>query len=85
MLGQLGDEYTNQGALIGLGATANEIPAEVAAELRKMNPIQRQRTMNKLTAPPPASKGSRAEMEKHFAELPEHIRDGLKKGELLIV
>ncbi len=36
----------------------------------------------KLSAPPHMSKGSRAEMEKHFKELPAHIREGLKKGEL---
>jgi hypothetical protein len=47
-----------------------------------MNPIQRVKTINKLATPPAQSKGSRAEMEKHFAELPAHIKEGLSKGDL---
>lgn len=84
MLGQLEaiDEYNNAGALMGLDGDNEELLGEVLGALRKMNPIQRQRTINKLTTPPPPSKGSRAEMEKHFGELPKHIKEGLKKGEL---
>lgn len=84
MLGQFEaiDQYTNQGALIGLDGDNDELLGEVLGALKKMNPLQRQRTINKLAAPPPASKGSRAEMEKHFNELPKHIQDGLRKGEL---
>lgn len=84
MLGQLNaiDEYTNQGALIGLDGDNDELLGEVLGALRKMNPLQRQRAINKMTAPAPASKGSRAEMEKHFGELPKHIQEGLRKGEL---
>jgi hypothetical protein len=73
------EEYNNQGALLGVEGLENE---ELLGALRRMNPIKRQKTINKLTAPPPASKGSRAEMEKHFGELPAHIRNGLAKGEL---
>ncbi|HYG53124.1 MAG TPA: hypothetical protein VD905_19630 [Flavobacteriales bacterium] len=73
------DEYNNAGALLGLEGLDND---ELLGALRQMNPLQRQKTINKLTAPPVASKGSRAEMEKHFAELPDHIREGLLKGEL---
>jgi hypothetical protein len=40
------------------------------------------RVMNKMAGGVPASKGSRAEMEKHFNELPQHIKNGLLKGEL---
>jgi hypothetical protein len=84
MLGRLGasEEFTNQGALIGLDGENDELLGEILGALKKMNPLKRQRTINKLTAPPPASKGSRAEMEKHFSELPKHIQDGLSKGEL---
>ncbi len=84
MLGQLEatDEYTNQGALIGLDGDNEELIGEVLGALKKMNPLKRARVMNRLTANPPASKGSRAEMEKHFSELPPHIREALKKGEL---
>lgn len=88
MLGEIGqleaiDEYTNAGALIGLDGDDNEeLLGDVLGALRKMNPIKRQRVMNRLTQPPRASRGSRAEMEKHFGELPAHIKAGLKKGEL---
>jgi hypothetical protein len=73
------EQYNNQGALLGLDGSENE---ELLGALRKMNPLMRQKWINKLTANPVPSKGSRAEMEKHFAELPQNIRDGLKKGEL---
>jgi hypothetical protein len=81
MLGVLDgvEEYNNAGALLGLDAVDNE---ELLGALRRMNPIQRMRTINKLASGVPASKGSRAEMEKHFNELPQHIKEGLMKGEL---
>lgn len=73
------EQYNNAGALLGLDEIDNE---EVMGALRRMNPIQRVRTINKLATPAIPSKGSRAEMEKHFSELPSHVKDGLKKGEL---
>jgi len=81
MLGMLEgtEEYNNQGALLGLDGAEGE---ELLGALRRMNPIQRQKWVNKLSHPGAMSKGSRAEMEKHFAELPAHIRQGLAKGEL---
>ena len=84
MLGQLDatEEYNNAGALLGLDGDNEELVGEVLGALKKMNPLKRWRMMNKLTALPPSSKGSRAEMEKHFSELPAHIQEGLKKGEL---
>jgi hypothetical protein len=80
MLGLEGlEEYNNSGALVGLDAVDQE---ELLGALRKMNPIQRARTINKLANGSSASRGSRAEMEKHFSELPPHIKEGLLKGEL---
>ena len=73
------NEYNNSGALLGLDAVENE---ELLGALRKMNPIQRMKVLNKLVGGVPASRGSRAEMEKHFHELPQHIKDGLLKGDL---
>lgn len=73
------NEYNNSGALLGIDGVEHE---ELLGALRSMNPIQRMRVMNKLAGGVPASKGSRAEMEKHFAELPQHIKDGLVKGDL---
>jgi hypothetical protein len=73
------EEYNNAGALIGIeGVDDNEL----LGALRRMNPIKRQRTVNKLSTTGAASRGSRAEMEKHFAELPAHIKDGLTNGTL---
>jgi len=72
------DEYNNQGALLGLDGGDD---GELLGALRRMNPVQRAKTVNKLTNTP-ASKGSRAEMEKFFGELPPHIKEGLVRGEL---
>jgi hypothetical protein len=73
------EEYNNAGALLGLEGAESE---ELLGALRRMNPIARQRTINKLANPGAGSKGSRAEMEKHFRELPAHIKSALAKGEL---
>lgn len=74
------EEYNNVGALLGVeGLDGND---ELLGALRRMNPIARQRTINKLANTGASSKGSRAEMEKHFSELPAHIKQGLAKGEL---
>lgn len=73
------NEYNNSGALLGLDAVEQE---ELLGALRRMNPIQRMKVMNKMAGGVQASRGSRAEMEKHFSELPQHIKDGLLKGDL---
>lgn len=73
------EEYNNAGALLGLDGLEGE---EFLGKLKKMPPIQRARTVAKVTAPPPRSRGSRAEMEKHFNEVPAHIKAGLKQGVL---
>lgn len=71
-------EYNNSGALLGLDGADDDL----LGALRSMNPVARHRTMNKLYGGTERSKGSRAEMEKHFSELPQHIKDGLLKGDL---
>ncbi|MES2398308.1 MAG: hypothetical protein V4549_20005 [Bacteroidota bacterium] len=73
------EEYNNSGALLGIDGPEQE---ELLSALKRMNPIQRMRVMNKMAGGVPSSKGSRAEMEKHFNELPQHIKDGLLKGDL---
>ena len=73
------EEYNNAGALIGFDGMDDP---DLLGALRRMNPLKRQKAINKLTSPAAPSKGSRAEMEKHFNELPDHIREGLAKGEL---
>jgi len=70
--------YNNAGAL--LGVDENGVTEELLGALAKMNPVKRAAVVNKLTTPPAPSKGSRAEMEKHFRELPKHISEDLVKG-----
>lgn len=76
------EQYNNQGALLGLDGENDELIGDVMGALNRMSPLKRARTIQKLTAPPIASRGSRAEMEKHFNELPKHIQEGLRKSEL---
>jgi hypothetical protein len=71
-------EFNNIGALLGLDG---DISNELLGALKALPPIRRQMAVNKLTAPM-SSKGSRAEMEKHFRELPAHIKAQLAKGDL---
>jgi len=73
------EDYNNVGALFGLDGLDGE---ELLGALKSMNPLKRQKAINKLASGPAPSKGSRAEMEKHFGELPKHIKDALAKGEL---
>lgn len=73
------EDYNNVGALLGLDGLDGE---ELLGALRRMNPIKRAKTINKLASPGAQSRGSRAEMEKHFSELPAHIKEALSKGEL---
>jgi len=73
------EEYSNAGALIGIDGIDD---GELLGTLRRMNPIKRQRTINKLSNTGSPSRGSRAEMEKFFGELPSHIKEGLANGTL---
>ena len=73
-------EFNNIGALLGIDG--NDVSQELLGALKALPPIRRQMAVNKLTAPQASSKGSRAEMEKHFRELPKHIKDELAKGNL---
>jgi len=73
------DEYNNVAGLLGIDGLDGD---ELLGALRRMNPIQKLRTINKLASTGGSSKGSRAEMEKHFGELPDHIKAALSKGEL---
>lgn len=80
MLGLLENiqEYNNAGALLGIDGVNDEL----LGALKRVNPIQRQQIINKVVSGGSPSRGSRGEMEKHFAELPAHIKSGLTKGEL---
>jgi hypothetical protein len=75
------DEYNNAGALIGLEAMMDD-PEMLGAIQRIRNPVTRVKTVAKLANTGANSRGSRAEMEKHFKELPAHIRESVFKSEL---
>jgi hypothetical protein len=72
--------YNNAGALYGVDDAG--ISNELLGELARMNPIKRAITMQKIVNPQAPSKGSRAEMEKHFRELPAHVAKQLKENDL---
>lgn len=85
MLGDLeflaNSEYNNAGDLLGIDP--NNMDPELMGAIKQIdNPVTRQKLVNTLAKNPAPSKGSRAEMEKHFRELPQHIKDGLAKGDL---
>lgn len=71
-------EFNNVGALLG----DNELNNDLLGALRQLPPIRRQKAINQLTTPTHPSRGSRGEMEKHFRELPAHIKAQLAKGDL---
>ena len=82
MLGEIenieNSEFNNVGALLG----DNELNNDLLGALRQLPPIRRQKAINQLTMPTHPSRGSRGEMEKHFRELPAHIKAQLAKGDL---
>lgn len=73
------EEYNNVGALFGVDTAQQK---EFYAKLQMMEPIKQVKLINKLANTGTNSRGSRAEMEKHFGELPAHIKEALVKGEL---
>lgn len=72
----LNSEFNNAGELFGLDAVNKMIKAA--------NPVQQALAVKKVvqsanTAP---SRRSRGEMEKHFKQLPAHVKEELKKGSI---
>jgi hypothetical protein len=79
LIGQLmNSEYANPVELMGL----NEVDDELLGYLNALDPVSRAKVVNKLTKKHIPSQGSRAEFEKFFPELPQHIKDQLKDGKL---
>jgi hypothetical protein len=73
-------EFNNVGALLGIDGS--DVSNELLGALKALPPIRRQMVINKLAGQGMSSRGSRAEMEKHFKELPAHIKAELAKGNL---
>lgn len=72
-------EYANAGDLLGLDG---DVGGELMGYLGSLDIVNRAKVMQKLAKRVPPSQGSRAEMEKFFAELPDAIKEGLLSGKL---
>lgn len=72
----LNSEFNNAGELFGLDA--------VAKMIQNARPAQQAQIIKKAASAGQVkpSRGSRADMEKHFKQFPQHIKDALMKGEL---
>lgn len=78
-LGMLANsEYANAGELMGL----DNVDDELMGYLASLDAVNRHKVLQKLSKKQIPSKGSRAEMEKFFRELPAHIKEGLLNGKL---
>jgi len=75
----LESQFNNAGELLGIDEAMD---GELSAFLGKMPPVQRAVAIKKLASKPVSSRGSRAEFEKFFKELPEAVRAALLKGDL---
>lgn len=71
-------EYPNAGDLMGL----DDLSTELMGYLGSLDIVTRTKVMQKLAKRTAPSQGSRAEMEKFFAELPDAIKEGLLTGKL---
>ncbi|ASS47624.1 MAG: hypothetical protein A3D31_17520 [Candidatus Fluviicola riflensis] len=72
----INSEYNNAGELFGLDA--------VNKMMKAANPVQQALALKKVvqSANTSPSRRSRGEMEKHFKQLPNHVKDELKKGSI---
>lgn len=71
-------EFNNAGDLLGIDG----ISPELMGYLGRLDPVSKAKTMAKLTKKQIPSVGSRAEFEKFFSELPQHIKEQLLQGKL---
>jgi len=75
----LESEFSNAGELMGID---DAMSGELTEYLGRLNPVHKAIAIRKLSTKPHASRGSRAEFEKFFKELPADVRRGLLKGDL---
>lgn len=75
----LESEFNNAGELMGIDEAMS---GELTEYLGRLNPVHKAIAIRRLSAKPTASRGSRAEFEKFFKELPADVRSGLLKGDL---
>jgi len=74
----LASEYNMVGELVGLGA----LDGAGMQKLQQMEPLPRMQALKKLVGGIHQSRRSRAEFEKFFRQIPQHVKDGLITGSL---
>lgn len=75
----LESDFNNAGELMGIDEAMS---GELTEYLGRLSPIHKAVAIKKLTQKPHGSRGSRAEFEKFFKELPADVRKALLKGDL---
>lgn len=72
-------EYNNVGDLMGID---DALMGEITEEIGAMDTVDKIRFMRKISAKSNVSRGSRAEFEKFFKEVPDNVKEGLVRGDL---
>lgn len=75
----LDSEYNNAGELLGFDVLEG---GDLIGALESLPPVKKFQVMKKLTRGTKLSRGSRAEIEKFFKQMPEHVKKELLKGSL---
>ncbi len=72
-------EYNNAGELLGIDASMD---GDLTQYLNGLGAVQRAKVLQKLAAKPMMSRGSRAEFEKFFKEVPDAVKGELLSGKM---
>lgn len=72
-------EYNNVGELMGIDDALN---GEVSELMGRMRPMEKVKFLRKISSQNNLSRGSRAEFEKFFKEVPDGVKSSLVKGDL---
>jgi hypothetical protein len=72
-------EYNNVGELMGIDDALN---GEVSELMGRMRPLEKVKFLRKISSQNNLSRGSRAEFEKFFREVPDGVKSSLVKGDL---
>lgn len=75
----LDSEYNNAGELLGFDVLEG---GDLINALDNLPPVKKFQVMKKLTKGTKLSRGSRAEIEKFFKQMPDHVKKELLKGAL---
>jgi hypothetical protein len=79
LMGIMDSEYNNVGDLMGLD---DQMMGEINELMGDLGAVQKVKLMQKLFSRPMASRGSRAEFEKYFRDVPDYVKKDLDAGKL---